>query len=61
MTRLRCPVCGKENSATLGHKHKVSFKCDGCGTEVLVERHTTEDAHHRYPKKEQYRLHPKRA
>jgi len=54
-------VCGKENSATLGHKHKVSFKCDGCGTEVLVERHTTEDAHHRYPKKEQYRLHPKRA
>ena len=58
MTKLRCPVCSKE-------KHKISFKCGSCGTEVLVERHIHEDAQaHLHPhsrERERYRLHPKRA
>jgi hypothetical protein len=63
MVKLRCPVCRKETSATLGDKHKVSFKCEGCGTEVLVERHAS--SHVKEPqhqsRRERYRLHPKRA
>jgi transposase-like protein len=61
MTKLRCPVCNRENSASLGRKHKVSFKCQSCGTEVLVERHNSEDAQHHRSRGERYRLHPKRA
>jgi len=58
--KLRCPVCRKENNAALGHHHTTSFKCAGCGTEVLVERHTKEDGHGKHPTKERYRLHAKR-
>jgi hypothetical protein len=61
MTKLRCPVCSKENNAMLGHKHKVSFKCQNCGTEVLVERHASDEGHHQRGRRERYRLHPKRA